>query len=427
MFSARCVVLCYLSSSATLFNGGTMKLTKALFLTLFTAMASQAAVWQTTEQWDDQWEAKYNDWVRVDYSTDIFTAGKWKGVPTDCADAVYAARAIFAYENGLPFAVKDTSGGKKLITNDMSRFDRIEDPVARVKKFLMYVFDMTNTRSVGLDSFPVEISRDWVKPGGTWVRPRRTINMLFSSTSTSVQPGHAELIKEVKDTGVIYFIGSTVPQANRDLHLTNDLIFLPDNRNSGLRYFLTPEQYGLDKSYLPGFSMEQFEMGQDGKDRKLKKWKKEVTDRLKLRDESLDEMKFRYAENFCEKMKSRVSIIRRSEKERSYIRGVLGRCMNEREYDLYSTPSRDGKAKKVLMDLLRLEYKTGFLTKKRIRKMEKYFKPCGDIEYLPGKKISMTEAAVKIYKDKMADDPNQPIGARWGVEKKKVLACKKYY
>ena len=391
------------------------------------SMNSQASIWEDSQGWDSQWEEKYNHWVQMEYSEDIFMTGKYKGVPTDCADAVYAARAIFAFENSLPFAIKDSTGGRRMITNKMNRFNSIEDQVARFKRFLLYIFDMTNTKSLPLDTYPVEISREFVKPGGTWVRPRRQMGRLFGSAGAEVQPGHAELIKEVKETGVIYFIGSTVPQANRVLHYTNDLIFLPENTKSGLRYFLQPEMYSWEKEEIPGYSLEQFEMGQDGRKRKLKAWRKEIYKRLQMREESIEETKFRYAENFCEKMKARVSIILKSEKERYWIHNKLDRCMNEREYDLYSTPSRDGKAKKVLKELLRMEYKTGFLTKRRIRKMNKYFEACGDLEYMPGKTMPMVEAAILIYKEKMSTDPNQEVEARWGLKREKNLDCKKYY
>ena len=60
---------------------------------------AQASVWKEQNQWDSSWEEKYSNWIQTSFNEDIFTAGKYKGIPTDCADAVYAARAIFSFEN----------------------------------------------------------------------------------------------------------------------------------------------------------------------------------------------------------------------------------------------------------------------------------------------------------------------------------------
>ncbi|MGZ3695577.1 MAG: hypothetical protein ACXWQO_15815, partial [Bdellovibrionota bacterium] len=71
--------------------------------------STTAAVWAVRNQWDDSWEAKYQAWVTRSWNVDIFTHpnSPYVGLLPDCADAVYSMRAIFASENGLPFAVVD--------------------------------------------------------------------------------------------------------------------------------------------------------------------------------------------------------------------------------------------------------------------------------------------------------------------------------
>ena len=68
---------------------------------------AQAAVWSENNSWDQTWEDRYSDWVKTSFNEDVFTQGSYKGIATDCADAVYAARLIFAFENQLPFVILD--------------------------------------------------------------------------------------------------------------------------------------------------------------------------------------------------------------------------------------------------------------------------------------------------------------------------------
>lgn len=399
-----------------------------LLSTALMAISGQATVWETKQQWNPELEAKYSKWVRTDYSTDIFMTGKYRGIPTDCADAVYSARAIFAYENGLPFAVRDLTGSLRrhtLITNEMSRFDKNKNSMERFKKFLIYIFDITNTKSISYDSYPIAINRDSVKPGAAWVRARITARNIFTGVNSTVQPGHAEVVKYVKDTGVIFTIHSTVPQGLRHLKVTSGLVFMPTNKKVGLRKMLAPHEYFKDESTLPNFSLEQYKLGFDeqGKKQSLKRWAQDVQNRLKLRDESKEEMVQRYADNLCAKITERVDEVMKGEKKRVRI----GRCMNEREYDLYSTPSRDKKIKDAVVELVRSNYPKGWITRKKMKTYRKYLKACESLEYSPGKSINIIKAMRAIYKGKASSDPNQTLDARWGVESTENTGCKIYY
>jgi len=404
-----------------------------LLLSIATTFSAQAAIWQNTAQWDQETEKKFSEWVEFSYNTTIFTEGRYKGVPTDCADSVYASRAIFSYENGLPFSIKDYSGGNKLITNSMRRYDKIKNTGSskdkRFKRFLRYIFDMTSTKTLPGDTYPVEINRDWVKAGGVFVRPRITAGTFFGGTDNSTQPGHAELIKKVDEKGILHFIGSTVPQAVRKLHTTTDLTFMPKNEKSGIRYWKTQEVQQLAKTQIPGYSHEQYEMGTNPKKtwgtkkRKKTLWKIQVKDRLKLRDESKEEMKYRYAQDFCTTMEGRVEVIIKADKKRI----KLNRCMNFQEFDNYSTPSRDKKLRERLNALINLRFKYGKASKYRINKMAKYFENCNDINIDGVHKITMAEAAILLAKKKLLSDPNQTLAARWGQERKSRNKCEKFY
>ena len=416
-----------------------MKIIKLLICVMFLAPFTQGAVWENEKEWNKEWEDKFSEWVRTEYSEDFYMVGKYKGIATDCADALYGARMIFAYENKLPFVIKDltsSSTSNKMISNEMSRYDEEATEMDRLMKFMRYVFNITNTRSLPFDTYPVQINRNYVRPGISWIRPRATAGNLFSGGSET--PGHADMVKEVKDTGVIYMIGSTVPQANRYLKITSGLVFMPESTRTGLRAWKSKETYLMDVESLPGYSQEQFTMGYyevdqnsedwylntDGKNRDLNSWTEAITKRLKLRDESKDEEIARYAANACAYIKERVEVVLKSEKERAFMR----RCMSEREYDLYSTPSRDAKIVKALKSMMDLKYDWFITSESKVKSMKKYLTPdCRTLEYKPGKKVEMVNLMYDFLNGNVSSDPNQKLKARWGLAREEASSCKIYY
>jgi hypothetical protein len=248
---------------------------------------------------------------------------------------------------------------------------------------------------------------------------------MLTGVNSTVQPGHAEVVKYVRDTGVIFTISSTVPQGLRHLKVTSGLVFMPTNHKVGLRKMFAPHEYFQDEQNLPNFSLEQYKFGFDkkGKKQTLKRWAKDVVNRLKLRDESRDEMIQRYADNLCAKIGERVAEVLKGEKKRKAIR----RCMNEREYDLYSTPSRDSKIKAAVKELVRINYPKGFITKRKMKSYLPYLTACKKLEYDKGKYIDIIKAMRAIYKGKASSDPNQTLKARWGLESTENNGCKVFY
>lgn len=383
----------------------------------WTLPSAQAAVWQDTQSWNSSWEQKYSDWVLNSFDEEIFVTGSYKGIPTDCADAVYAARIIFAYENKLPFIIKDSTGGSNRLSNKMSRFDSISDSLQRVRKFINYVGDVTSTKSLPNDTYPVAINRTNVKPGTVWSRPRVTRdNFLRRVIRAGVQedPGHAEIIKEVSDTGAIYLIGSTVPKAIRQLNTTSSLVFMPIETSTGLRNWMLPEYYGRSSSNIPGYSLEQFEEIGKGKlgRRKLSRWNHHVQDRLALREESQGETVKRQVKNVCNLVHARVEIIAKSE---VYRRKLGGACMSESAYDSYSTPSRDKRIKTTLKQVADAADAGGFTAVGKTKKLKEDLQQCPDIEIAPGRKITLYDFAIALLKGDVSSDPNDSFEARWGL------------
>lgn len=222
---------------------------------ILTGLSVKAAVWHEEHTWDDNWEHQYAAWVHSRFNEEIFTSGPYKDIPTDCADAVYMARVIFAYENKLPYVIRDSTGGSNRISNQMSRFDDISDSLKRARKFFMYVGDMTSTKTMPNDTFPVAINRKNVHPGTVWSRPSRRENNIIRRIihGNSEDPGHSEVVKTVSDTGVLTLVGSTVPKQVRQLHTTTSMVFMPVGNETGLRNWMQPSYYGRPRAELPGY------------------------------------------------------------------------------------------------------------------------------------------------------------------------------
>lgn len=396
---------------------------------LLGANLSHAAVWQETQSWSPSWEQKYSAWIETEFNEDIFMSGTYKGIPTDCADAVYAARVIFAYENGLPFAINDATGGSNKISNQMSRFDSTKDSLQRVRKFIDYVSDVTSTKSLPNDTYPVAINRENVRSGTVWSRPRITRDNIWRRIiggQVQEDPGHAEIVKSVTETGVVNLIGSTVPKDLRMLNTTSSLVFMPIETSTGFRNWKQPANYSQNESTLPGFSLEQFtEIGKGANDsrRTLNAWTADVQNRLALREESREEEIDRQVFNVCGLVNARVDVIKKSE---AYRVKIGGQCMSAADYDSYSTPSRDKRIKTTLKQVIDTAGGFGLTAAQRAKKLKPHLDTCPDIEIAPGQKVSLYEFSIKMLKGDVSSNPNDSFGARWGLETPTQNSCPKY-
>ena len=90
------------------------------FLLLFLLMTlgslgittTQASIWESTKIWTIEEEDRYSNWVKENWKADIFINpdSPYFAIPTDCADAAYAMRIIYAFENKLPFKIYSRAG-----------------------------------------------------------------------------------------------------------------------------------------------------------------------------------------------------------------------------------------------------------------------------------------------------------------------------
>ena len=143
-----------------------------LILLVFTPCYSQVPeespdqVWQVGgRRWTIEDEQRFATWVEETITEDFFIRHR---IPTDCADAVYAIRWIYARIAHLP-AAATTKEGRRIghWSTDWSHLptDPEWDRDERFLAALFYLFPRTWTGTLPLDTYPVRISPDSVIPG----------------------------------------------------------------------------------------------------------------------------------------------------------------------------------------------------------------------------------------------------------------------
>jgi len=127
---------------------------------------SSDQVWEVGDRrWSIEEERKFEKWVEETITEDFFITHK---IPTDCADAVYAIRWIYARIAQLSAAATTKDG--KLIghwSTDWKHFPTHPEwhQDRRFRAALFYLFPRTWTGTLPLDTYPVRISTDSVRPG----------------------------------------------------------------------------------------------------------------------------------------------------------------------------------------------------------------------------------------------------------------------
>lgn len=381
---------------------------RSLLLLFFflTGSVTQAAVWPTTSQWNGDWERRYEEWVKASFRTDIFRNAQspFRGLYPDCADTVYSMRAIFASQNGLPFAFVDPSTQRTLISNEIQKFDALPAGAPRVAAFLKWTFGILGTSTLQNDTYPVAISRRTVRAGG----------LMLAKESK-----HSYIIKKLNETGVPVLYYST--QANtgdlkvRSWPSVSYLFSQGIKEPSGIRDFRLPEDLLRPVWEVPGYSNEQYLVGPN-------QWVGTMQSRLALRQESWDEIFARLLGDVCQLAETRVELVNNAQRK---LNQIGDRCLTAAEFDDLSTPSRDHQAKLAFTELAnayqRARKKNVALPRVLSEQLANIFAPSASREagaqYCPvkyGRTISLGEFRRRLFGGLISSNPNDPLPVRWG-------------
>lgn len=319
-------------------------LTLLLSSTLLIDSQAQAEVWSNVNEWSPTWETAYSEWVSSSWQTDFFSkktldngqSNPYYGLRVDCADTVYSMRAIFAYENKLPFVVQDPTTVGKTISNKMNRWNTKSDN-ERIRGFLLFLYDTLSTRSLSNDTYPIAINRTAVRSGA-----------LIKTTSKN---HHSWTLKEMLPIGVPWLVYNSVVGAGTSLVIQErkswpnpDWVFegnFTPAGTAGFRSFRQPSGINIPAWEVPGYSEEQYRIP-------LSSWVKTVQNKLALRKETDQQLVARLVSAVCEGLISRVPMVKES---LVYLAKSPNKCMDYPTYDIYSTPNRD---RRIFDDLISL-------------------------------------------------------------------------
>lgn len=398
----------------------------ALTFVLMIAVSAKASVWQTTRHWDLGAEQEFGEWIRL-LPLDVFSnpQSRYHGISTDCGDAAYVLRIIFAYEHGLPVRFQNSPD----LSNSTTRFDSLAagSPLrgklsARIRSFIDLVRNRTSTEALANDTYPIEISRQSLRSGAMLLHAASNHD---ASVPATYRSGHVYYIQSVNyQNGMIRYMGSTVPEAVRSLSVRYGTWYVPQETDSGYRAWKWPDSYDQ-----PFASNEQFRIG-DWRPRSFgeghleESWQEAVQARIRSR-------KITPSENYA----AVESNLRSALQERStavlegwdyYAKNYsAGQCMEEPDYEDYSTPSRDTKLQKELnyyrtasIGYLELMRKNGQVRsdvsfKDQVRGMFERFV----FEPIPGTKMNYLQLWKAFMTDTVYDisEPEHSPKVRWGL------------
>jgi len=420
---------------------------KAYFVTVLFMICNgaSASVWDAENHWSDQWEEKYSRWVEENWVPEVFSSpsSPYSGIATDCADAVYDVRLLFAYEHGLPFVINNPKSPGGRISNAMTTWDHLSQK-ARVMALIRYVNDMTSSETIPNDTYPIPINKHSFKPGVIYVEPG----------------SHAFLVVGMSEYGVPSTLSSTVPRVARELYIEQNFpSFVPSDttrHRDGYRRFRWPEHLKLAVTKVPGFDDEQYRLAWfAGFD--YIKFTDELMRLLGQKPEPAPMRARRFMYILCYVARQRAEIVGEADKYRMRMRSTGRRCMNRREYFDYSTNSRDGRLKKYFQYVRALIGSSTWSDagwRKSSFRRERYLKPyaeaifrsgdddvsgrakkatnddliawCG-IEYKPGTNISLRDVWQSIGRNTLSPDPNDSLESRWGrIDWPDGSGCPKY-
>ncbi len=410
-----------------------LKISFIVFAVFFTKISS-AGVWDSgNNYWNDNWELKYQQWAATEWKEDFFlnkvNRPAYFGIPHDCADAVYLMRAVFSYENKLPFKIHYLNKKNKYINNNMSNWDK-SPADQRFRQFALFMIDRVGTRSLPVDSFPIALSQ--IKAGDLYVEPGT----------------HSYSITGITETGVTVLMNSTTPASpKRMIKLYSYPFFIPHDpvgMTDGYRRFKWPRNIDKPAQQQPGFSNEQYVVAQKT-GLNYVPFTDVISKKLQRRAEPLEEKTMRLMHSLCSFAKERVNYVNDGLKQLNKIRAQGRQCMNAKEYDYYSTPSRDKRLYRFFQEVQKIAYEGGKMEEDKVNGQilaRSIFHPdlpegllaeldsfCGLAIYPNDntKHINLRQMWERLEKGTVSSDPHAPFDNRWGLSPQRFVgSCKTY-
>lgn len=404
-----------------------------LFIAIFIAALSQAAVWNSNQSWSIQYEEEYQEWMKssaVHKKLFIDPSSPYYGIKADCADAAYALRAIFSFENSLPFAIKNPSGSRdgkyKTINNSLDKWDSYGSPNKRLVAMINTIGSSVGSESLThFDTYPIKLSS--INAGSLFTYKIRSLTNFIR---------HVYTIKDVNAVGTFNTIYSTQAIKAAGEAMTHreskEFVNLPHDP-WGFRRFRWPEHIGVSINNINeelDASNEQFAIA----DKMGKDFFKYVKNLIKTKEQNPEEELEQALKAVCEEATARIKYVSQAI---DFQKQTGNKCMDYRDYDTYSTPARDKQLKEAFLKLKELNDNYHSFTYSLLDITESIFgnKVISDddlnaacsIKYASNKEINLRVLWQRLNAGKISSHPNDTLEARWGEDKTPRTKCKVWY
>ena len=403
----------------------------------FSSFNASAKVWDDNQDWSLDYERKFTEFMQSSRVREgMFTdkTSPYYGVNTDCADTAYALRAVFAFENNLPFAITNPSGDRgasKTLNNRTNRYDNQGTPNKRLVALITEIGDSVGTENLTrYDTFPTAIKS--VVPG--------TLFTYKMAAKFGKFIRHTYNIKNINPVGTFDVIYST--QANHEKH--GDLLRRKDREFEnlpfdpwGFRKFRWPEHLGKDLSKIPselGPSTEQYTLASSMDTRAFFKY---VTKVLATRTETPADRLSRTFRAACTESQARVDYVNEA---LAYLAKTRNACMNYEKFDAFSTPARDLALKDIFSKFKEAAAEVGNAGSPQMVAFADYIikgKVTGNVQaellnecpinYRPGVSIDLATLYSRVNNNRLSSHPNDIVTVRWGEATSPLTKCKRWY
>ncbi len=359
-------------------------------------------IWRVEDRrWTVEEEYKYSQWVETNITEDFFIRYK---IPIDCADVPYAIRWIYARIAHLPVAATTKDGKlighwsmdwKHLLTHSEWHKD------LRFRAALRHILSETTTRTLPLDTYPIQITPDSVTPG--------TVFFITESHSGII----GRVILDGSYVHPLQTWEATSPVKIQNISGRDFLATRPESTiYSGLVKFRWPVIQNGQWRYLPVkehpfYSEEQYSSSfYEG----YADFVEAVAKRIDPKDYDPWEKMEKILDTTASYVRERVPIVLAG-----YQRCRKGGCPEGSAlWEIHSTPGRDGRII-LLMDHLHHLIESNSIDKEVVRrKMESIHIPIS-------KDHSITFHHLYENYLWLSPHPEDPIEARWGLKKCEMI------
>lgn len=390
---------------------------------------TQSAIYEAIRSFDKSDEVLYSRWIKEVVTEDIFSnpESSYYGIKTDCADAAFALRIIYAFENKLSFEFIDNDGKK--ITEKTARFDDISSSEGgRLKAFIDFIGENIGSEVLASDNtYPIDLKA--IRAGDLYIT--RWANDRGQLTR------HVYIVKDILPTGDLLLYSSTQPRAIRPLLPRKGMpLRIFKEGPFGFRRFQS--NLALPKDNFENFSNMQYDALKLGSD----KFFNLVKEGLKSSEDTLQLNVERRIENICVALTTRKDVVEMALENKA---SLENKCFSKEQYNELSTPSRD---RNIIQDIERL--RNGYRTLlKNGNAYELNEKTRVGLDYLVSENNtdeglmaikSLCSLSLEIGADKniimniksfyerfgaglVSSNPNESLGSRWGLERPKAI-CK---